>query len=59
LDTEQARRDDLESWVFTMLYFALELPWESVITRKDLTKELQNEEIYNMKKQTKLELLIK
>jgi hypothetical protein len=59
LDTEQARRDDLESWVFTMLYFGLELPWESVINRKNLAKELQNEEIYSMKKQTKLEQLIK
>lgn len=35
---EQSRRDDMESWILTSLYFAMELPWESVINRKELTK---------------------
>ena len=41
------------------LYLATNLPWESVVSRKELTKEQQYEEIYKIKQKINWEEMIK
>ena len=40
------------------LYLSTKLPWESVISRKDLTKEQQYEEIYKIKQNTNWDAIV-
>lgn len=56
---ELSRRDDLESFIYTIIYCGEgELPWEHIENKHNLTNEEYNNEILRIKLQTSNEKLI-